>query len=219
MNTVTFDEKNSYTDFGLILSEKTIGEAEPRFNYIDVPARDGHLDLTEAFGEVKYKSRPLTFYLQYIGPEKEWPAAMSALSNYLNGKKRKIYFEENYYWHGRCVVGAVASKKGIREVEIECDCEPYKLKIQSTVVEVEASGAAVVKTIMNDRKTVTPHIAVISGTPTLKWTDKVTGGTFSVALAGNFDNKILDFKFYEGANTFTVEGTGKVRLTYQEGSL
>lgn len=218
MNTVTFGDKNSYADFGLILDHKEIGKPEPRTNYIDVPARDGHLDLTEAFGEVKYKERKLVFYFWYIGSDVDWAKTLSALHNYINGQKLNIYFEEDYYWAGRCFVGDARTQKGIREFTIECDCEPYKYRLEDTIVEVFASNADVTKNILNDRKTATPKITVLSGEPILSWTDKRTGASFQNALPSTFDNKILDFKFYEGNNTFTVTG-GDIRLTYREASL
>lgn len=220
MNTVTFSKKNSYNDFGLLLRSREIGEAEPRTNYIDVPARDGHLDLTEAFGEVKYKNRPLVFTFSYVGSDQDWLPTISALNNYINGQKHKIYFENDYYWVGRCFVKAAQSKNGIREITIECDCEPYKYKIEDTIIEIVVNGENIVKTIVNDRKTVIPQITVISGELILSWTDKKTGVNFnSWAIANGYDNKNLDFKFYEGNNTFTLSGTGSIRLTYKEASL
>ena len=352
MDTITFSEKNSYADFGLILSQKEIGEATPRTNYVDVPARDGLLDLTEAFGEVKYNNRTHVFTFSYIGSHKDWLETVSAVTNYINGQKHKIYIEANYYWIGRCFVKAATSQRGIREIVIECDCEPYKYKLTETIVNttgagasganlfnyanstpynltnnnngtftmnttsyygavsvagslfgvgktytfsqfvnsvqdsggsalefrvlmyhddgdytansvvvdasnkrysveltpaktvtsvdimvllkgndtttltgvvsdiqiVEATTGTVSKTIYNDRKTVTPRITVLSGAPILNWTDRRTGTIYNLALPSTYDNKALDFKLYEGANTFNVSG-GNIRLTYREGSL
>lgn len=341
METITFGEKNSYADFGLVLRYKRIGEAEARTNYIDVPARDGHLDLTEAFGEVKYKTRPLEFGLQYIGAHKDFLATLSAFTNYINGQKHKIYFEENYYWVGRCFVKEAESKKGIKEIVVECDCEPYKYRIEETIVEIRRrnlfnyadcatfyitnnqdgtftmndtnnygtisvsgsgfetgktytfsqfvdsledsagsqleyrvlmyykdgdlitdsvimSGAnkrysveltptkevnsvdimaiskgnntttvtGVIsnvqieegsKTILNDRKIVTPYVEILEGEPILSWEDKKTGVKYNgVAISAN--GKYLDLKLYEGSNTLKVVG-GDIRLTYREQSL
>lgn len=350
METVTFSEKNSYADFGLILSQKEIGEALPRTNYVDIPARDGLLDLTEAFGEVKYQNRTHVFTFSYIGHSKDWLATLSAVTNYIHGKKHKIYIEANYYWVGRCFVKDATSQRGIREIVIECDCEPYKYKLAETIIDVtganganlfnyanstpynltnnsdgtitlnttgyygavsvagslfevgktyvfsqfvnsaqdsggstlefrvlmyhadgeytanstvvdvenkrysvaltpakaitsvdimvlfkgndtttltgvisdiqivEATTDAISRTIVNDRKTVTPRITVLSGAPILSWADQKTGGTYNLALGSTYDNKYLDFKLYEGANTFNVSG-GSIRLTYREGSL
>lgn len=353
-NTATFSERNSYEYFGLILKSREIGEAEPRTNYIDVPARDGALDLTEAFGEVKYKNRKIRLVFQYIGTDGDWLTTVSAITNYVHGKTHKIYLERDYYWVGRCFVKAVQSTRGIRDIEIECDCEPYKYKLAETIIDttgagsgasganlfnyanstpynltsngdgtftlnttgyygavsvagslfevgktyafsqfvnsvqdsggstlefrvlmyhadgdytansvvvdaankrylveltpakavtsvdimllfkgndtttltgvirdvqiVEATTGAVSRTIINERKTVTPRITVLSGAPILNWTDRRTGAIYNIALPSNYDGKYLDFKFYEGANTFNVSG-GNIRLTYREGSL
>lgn len=189
MKTVTFGNKNSYADFGLILDHKEIGKPEPRTNYIDVPARDGHLDLTEAFGEVKYKERKLKFFLSYIGSDANWESTLSALHNYLNGQRHKIYFEKDYYWVGRCFVDDAQTKKGIKEFVVECDCEPYKYKLQETSIDVLATNTTVIKTIINDRKTATPQIKVLSGSPILSWTDAKTGVSYQNALTSDFDNK------------------------------
>lgn len=354
MNTITFSEKNSFDDFGLLLKSREFGEATPRTNYIDVPARDGVLDFTEAFGEVKYQNRTHIFVFQYVGSDNNWQATISALNNYINGQKHKIYAEADYYWVGRCFVKSVQSNNGIREIEIEADCEPYKLRLEDTVIEArvietnspnlfnydnnsvynitnnydgtftlntteysgtvsvagsifaigktykfsqnvsnlqdsggsalefrvlmyhadgtntansvavngdgqysleltptkavtsadimvilkgnntttitgvisnieikeaQSTGSGVIKTIINDRKTVTPRIKVIEGAPILSWTDKKTGASFTHALGSDFDNKILDFRFYEGQNIFTLSGTGAILLTYREASL
>lgn len=363
MNTITFTNKNSYYDFGLVLAKRRIGEATARTNYVDVPARDGLLDYTEAFGEVKYKNRTHSFVLQYIGADAEWLQNLSAFTNYVNGQRHKIFIEENYYWLGRCYVKDAESNNGIREIEVEADCEPYKYRLEETAVETKRknlfnhassaleypktvidgvitnngdgsfsismeaaqqtariniydlplevgkvytfsqyvdelqveSGVDVVfevgvdyveggsagrsipceagkrvytqieitgevefvtiymflkhnntlplsgvvsriqieegahvtpylefgtaqKTIVNDRMTVTPRVTAIAGEPLLKWTDKRTGAQFAVAIAGFENQKILDFKLYEGTNDIMVTG-GDIRLTYQEGSL
>ena len=219
MNTVTFGNKNSFADFGLILKRKEIGEAEPRTNYIDVPARDGHLDATEAFGEVKFKERKLIFTFSYIGSDANWTKALSAINNYINGRRHNIYFEQGYYWSGRGFVDRAQTVKGIREFTIEFDCDPYKYKMDETIINVVADGDEVTHTILNDRKTVTPRVEVLSGAVTLSWTDARTETTFTIALESGFNNKILDFKFYEGVNVFKVSGTGEIKLTYREGSL
>lgn len=342
MNTITFSDKNSFADFGLVLAQKEIGAAEAYTNYVEVPARDGLLDFTEAFGEVKYKKRKHTFLLEYIGSDADWLASISAFTNYVGGRRHKIFIEQDYYWLGRCFVGATQSSKGIRTIEVQCDCYPYKYRLEETIKEIRKnlfnfencttyfitnnndgtfamnstnnygtisvagspfkigktytfsqyveelqdsansqleyrvlmyykdgdlitdsvvmSGAnkrysleltptkevgsvdimAISKdndtttatgvissirieeqgitTILNDRKTVTPKITVIGGEPILSWADKKTGASFQNALPSDFNNKILDFKFYEGNNTFEVKG-GDIRLTYQEMSL
>ena len=45
MQTVTFGTKNSYDDFGLILTDKNIGFPEPKLEEGDVIGADGVIDL------------------------------------------------------------------------------------------------------------------------------------------------------------------------------
>ena len=47
MQTVTFGTKNSYDDFGLILTDKDIGFPEPKLEEVDVIGADGVIDLSE----------------------------------------------------------------------------------------------------------------------------------------------------------------------------
>ena len=54
---VNFDNYNSWTDFFLIRSSKTISSPEPKYIKVEVEGADGELDLTEYFGDIKYKNR------------------------------------------------------------------------------------------------------------------------------------------------------------------
>ena len=61
MNGVRFGEKHSITDWDLIMTYKSIGESEPKTNEVEIPGRDGTLDIPDPSGEVKYDNRPLSF--------------------------------------------------------------------------------------------------------------------------------------------------------------
>ena len=59
-NTVTFGTKNSYTDFGLILTSKEIGLPEPKTEIVEIAGANGVIDLTEALtDDIKYNQRQL----------------------------------------------------------------------------------------------------------------------------------------------------------------
>lgn len=204
MKTVTFGNKNSYADFGLILDHKEIGKPEPRTNYIDVPARDGHLDLTEAFGEVKYKERKLVFYFSYIGSDANWERTLSALHNYLNGQRHKIYFEENYYWVGRCFVGDAQTKRGIKEFTIECDCEPYKYRLEDTIIEIRR------KNLFNYADCATFYITN-NNDGTFAMNDTNNYGTISVSGNGFEIGKTYTFSQFVDS----LEDSGGSQLEYR----
>lgn len=64
MKGVAFGSYHSFNSWGRILQSKGIKAPEPKINQIDIDGGDGVLDLTDSFGDVKYKNRSLSFQLQ-----------------------------------------------------------------------------------------------------------------------------------------------------------
>ena len=52
---VTFAEYHSFRDFSLVLSKKTIETPAVKTSSVEIEGMDGILDLTDYFGEPKYK--------------------------------------------------------------------------------------------------------------------------------------------------------------------
>ena len=81
MQTVTFGTKNSYDDFGLILTDKEIGFPEPKLEQIDLAGMDGVLDLSESLtDDIKYATRTLTFTFTVIDPIRRWSGIISDIA-------------------------------------------------------------------------------------------------------------------------------------------
>ena len=212
MNGVTFGSKHSYTDYGLILQSKTIGEATVKTKKVDIEGGHGSLDYTAFFGEPKYNNRPLTFtFISKMRPL-EFVSSYSELQNALHGQKVDIILDEdpNYHYVGRLSVGDYSTSNKTPTFTISADCEPFKLKNAITVVTQEVSGSATI-TLSNMRKKVVP---------TIKTDAEMTivfGGRSTTASAGTFTIPTLELS--EGDNTVTVSGTGNITFTYQEGGL
>ena len=64
MSDIRFGTKWAHADYGLIVAPYAIPMPEPQMNFVEIPGRDGALDLSEAFGTVRYTDRiiPLTLY-------------------------------------------------------------------------------------------------------------------------------------------------------------
>ena len=97
MNGVTFGSYHSYDDFNLILTEKEIGSAEVKTNYVDVDGAHGMIDYTEYFGEPKYKSRTLLFSFNTIVNQSDFLKLYSSILNTLHGKRMKIVLDDDPY--------------------------------------------------------------------------------------------------------------------------
>ena len=59
-------EINTYDTYGLILSSQEIGLPSVKTKFIDIDGRNGSLDMTEAFDEVLYGNRTLTFTFNIV---------------------------------------------------------------------------------------------------------------------------------------------------------
>ena len=114
MQTVTFGTKNSYDDFGLILTDKDIGFPEPKLEEVDVIGADGVIDLSEVLNDdIKYKTRKLQFTFTVLKGNKYWASTVADVANYLHGKKLRIQmdFDPAYYYTGRCKINSFKTSK------------------------------------------------------------------------------------------------------------
>ena len=94
------------------------------------------LDFTEFFGDVKFDNRKLGFEFTTLVPQSKFMTLFSRIQNALNGKRMKIVLDEDpdFYYSGRVSVKEWLADQSIGKITIECDCDPYKLKKDKTVV-------------------------------------------------------------------------------------
>jgi hypothetical protein len=215
MNGIWFDSKHSYDDFNLVLSSVKIPPATAKTNYLDIPGKDGSLDLTEAIGEVRYNDRKCSFVFTAF-PQDDFEVKKREISNYLNGKRLKIIVDKDpgYYWDGRCSVDDYSSNKNVRQITVGATVAPYKLHHNPTSLSFDLTTESREIVLTNDRMAVCPEITVTAET-TLTF-----GATNYTLSAGSW--KLVGIQLQEGENKFTahtISGTGSITFTYQEGSL
>lgn len=213
MKGVKFGGLHSFYEWGLILSEKEIGSPQPKTKIVDVEGADGVLDYTEAFGDVKYQNRQLSFkfHKANIVPD-GFLALFSVVQNALHGKKLQVILDDDpaHYYLGRVTINEWKSNKRVGEIVIEVDAEPYKLKVAETVVTQAVTESAEI-TLTNSRKPVVPEITTTAAMTI------VFGGYTAAVQAGTF--RLPELQLQEGQNAVTVTGTGSITFAYREGSL
>lgn len=156
---VTIGGKHTYRDLGLVLvdgSEK-IGLPEIQTYNIEVPGRDGLLDLTEALnGEVAYKNRECSWQFADAREYGERTAALVELANMLHGRKLAFKLDDRpeYTGIGRFAAEVEENTRGYTVVTVTADCEPYFSKGVKTM-RVNAAGGIKVS-IESGRKPVCP---------------------------------------------------------------
>lgn len=211
MKEITFDTYKSYKDFSLILTSKIIGLPEIKTEYVEVLGADGQLDMTEAFGDVKYNNRTLTFEFSLI-ESIDWEDGYSKVLNYLHGRKMKVIIDDpDYYYLGRISVSDYESSRKIGKITIEVNAEPYKYKQTKTIVTRSVSGTLTVD-YYNSRKTVIPTFTTDAAV-------QITYNGNTYTISGSGTHIIPNIIFKRGFNTLTLTGTVTVAVSYQEGDL
>ena len=215
MKGIMFGNYHSWNDFQLILASKTIGTPSPKTETIDIPGGDGVLDLTEFFGETKYNNRSLSFEFSSMVIPSEFMTLFSRVQNALHGKKMTITLDDDPEWYyiGRISVSEWKAEKNIGKLTIDCDCEPYKYQVSTTVITKSISGTLNI-TLPNSRKRAVPTVKVTSDAGLT-----ITFGSGKVWNLKSGSYLLPELELVEGDNLVTVTGTGSITFTYTQGKL
>ena len=212
-NEVWFGGKSSVSDFGLTRVETTIDGPKAKTISVDVDGMDGVLDFTEYFGEVLYENRTMSLSFETAELERGYAALYADICNALDGRRMNITLSEDadYYWAGRVAVGEFKVEKGIGQLDIDVDCEPYRYRKNITTVNTVVSGSKQLA-LSNLRKRVRPTVDA-TGAVTIT----MAGKSFSVPKGtGWTDPKFL---LSAGQNALNITGNGTVTFKYQERGL
>ena len=226
MKNVIFGNYDAYRDWDLIRTGMTIGTPEIKTEYVEIEGADGEIDLTEYFGKINYKNRPLTFEFATVKRQDEFTELFSQIQNAIHGKRMLVRpsDELDFYYMGRIKVNEWKSDKVIGRIVIDVNADPYKYKNNPTTVSKVLNGTERVS-CYNLRKEVVPEITV-SGTATIVFRTYAMDGTlekehqFTVTSATypyTFTRPEILFK--EGENILEVTMNGTVIIKYQEGAL
>lgn len=207
MQGIWFGEKHSYRDFGLITNEIKVGLPTVKTKYVSVAGGNGSLDLSEAFGGVKYDNRTLSFVFTAIGENRK-----RVITNYMHGRRLRIVLDSDpfYCYIGRCQINEIKTNKRLLNVTINAECEPFRYHVSETAHKERVEGTNTFICI-NDTMPVIPTMELNAD---MKITFK--GVTYHLT-AGT--HKLLDIQLEEGYNRFTAEGNGMITFRYQEGAL
>lgn len=211
------DKFNTWYDLHLIITAKTIPDAEPKTNYVRLDGMSGSLDLSEALtGEITYADRTIsaTFWTDY-GNHRDREALLQKITASLHGKKVKIIEPDdpNHYFYGRVKIKSKKNISAYAEFTIEAVCDPWRYAIEETVRRADVNTAAETNVVINNNgvKTLTPVITV-TGVVEITYNGHTT-------LLSDGSYKISGFKLRQGANVIGVSGNGSATFSYREADL
>ncbi|HML68269.1 MAG TPA: hypothetical protein PKA81_07705 [Clostridia bacterium] len=213
MSDIRFGTKWAHADYGLIVAPYAIPMPEPQTNFVEIPGRDGAIDLSEAFGTVRYADRiiPLTLYTRA-----PFDTQISAFAADVHGRRMNVIFDRDpsFYFDARVTLEDVERHAGYCELSLECRAKPYKLEHFETTITVLPTGSASV-TLANTRMPVVPSITV-SAEMMLTYTLGEKEYTVNLATGTHI---IPSLVLIEGDTEIAITGTGRITFTYRKGAL
>lgn len=200
------------------LSALELTAAKQRTQFVEVPGRDGELDLSTALtdGAPRYGNRTLTATLERSdGTRMEREDAINTMVNWLDGWRMDVRLpdDDTHYLTGRVHVEKLYSDMAHAAVSVTVICDPWRYNNHETVLTM-AAGADVlpVRLPNTGRKTVVPLIQITGGTINL------VAGSYSWALgAGTY--QLPDLIVPQGGLDITYSGSGELRVSYREAVL
>ncbi len=135
------DEINTWDDWHLIPSTRpVISPPSVRTNYIDIPGRNGSLDLSEVLtGYPLYQDRSgsLKFYVMHDywvddQGNNQWQETYRTIAEYLHGQRLYMQLEDDksYYYEGRFALDNWTSDEHYSTITIKYVLEPFKWKTE-----------------------------------------------------------------------------------------
>lgn len=149
--TVKFQKEDDDTTFSFndtYLVSRTIGSPEVQTYEVEIPGKDGMLDLTESLdGFIHYSNREVEMTFKVMDPLKSSQDRFytySTIYKRLHGKTLKIWFsdyeEDEYYLYGRCTIEDIefsGDNPWGFYYTVVADCEPWWYEAEETEVEVD----------------------------------------------------------------------------------
>ena len=206
---ITFGSKHSYNNWGVILEDTTVTPPQPKRYLVDVPARNGLLDLTpELTPIIRYGNRTVTY--KFRVKSGDWDDLLSGIYADVHGQTLDVTsdLDANWHWHGCVTVNSFASDKRTGVLVITVDAEPFKLANTATSVQRSGNGSL---SCTCDRMEVTPTI-------TNSAQATIVFGDVSVTLSAG-THIVNEIVFTSGTNTLTITSTGTTKVTYTNGRL
>lgn len=210
------DKYNTWYDWRLILTAKSVTPPEPKTNLVEIDGMSGTLDLSEALtGEITYKDRIVsaTFWTDN-GTRADREKLLRDIRLALHGRKIKIIDPDDpgHYFLGRVNIRSEVNIIPYAEITLEATCEPWRYAINDVEREVEVNNTSIDMVFRNDGfKTVSPIIE-ITGSVNITYnglTTFLTKGSYIVS----------HIKLYRGVNVITVSGRGSAIFRYKEADL
>lgn len=216
------------SDFGLGLLKVEIGAAQVQSSTLEIPGRNGTLDLTEAVtGYPVYKNakHKLTFDFR-DGSYDTWIAKSSELKGKIHGKRLPVVLGmDTFYYDARISVDTSKLNADYSQIVISLDAQPYKLAIRSSLDDWLWDPFNFETDVIREYKNIAVpgSITIIGGVMPAGCIYDCSAEGITVEYEGiscrlpKGKSAVPDILIREGEHTMTFTGSGTISVEYREG--
>jgi len=210
-----FDKFNTWHDWKLVLTSKSIPYPTPNENYIKLDGMSGSLDLSEALtGEITYSDRTISasFWTDY-GNRNERVERFKEIRSELHGRKVAIIEPDDptHYFLGRIKIKESKHLLAYSELVIEATCEPWRYAVVDCEKHIDVDSEKIVIIRNYGDKTLLPEIAVTGEV-------NVTFNGSTLTLDEG-EYRIAGLRLKRGSNVIGLTGNGSITFAYREAVL
>lgn len=204
------------------LSALTCPEPAQQVNLVEIPGRNGPLDLSTALtsGEPTYGSRTMTATLETSeGTRDDRTQQVSNIINLLDGRRLQIILPDDpgRYIEGRVSIKTLYNDPVHAAVSVTAVCDPWRYNRTESSIQVKCStGKSIERVLCNGgRRPVIPQVTVSGQNAAVELSSDVYTWELS---AGTYALVDLVLPAYS-RKPITCRGRGTVTFTYREGVL
>lgn len=208
-------DKHTFRDWGLRCYDYKITFPERQKNLLQVPGRNGKIDVSLPQQREAYGHRTIEIYCD--APDRnyeEWTKLCSDIANYVQDEFMPVTadFDSGYYYRGWVTMNPSKEWKEGSDIVFTVDAEPYKCKQKITTVKVVGNTSGVRTILSNEKRKVNPKITTDAAVSIF-----VSGNTHNFNQSGTYER--AGFELPAGDTPIIVTGKANVIIEYQEAKL
>ena len=213
---VLINDEHTLRDWrAVITNSDIISLPEPNTTYLEIPGRNGRLDLSEVLtGDVSFSNRTIKLQLAKSTSVEDLYNTCLHIFDYIHGRSVKLTFDDDpdHYYTGRASVSGPQRLRTAGQLLITVDSDPFRYEQEVYSCEWEAaSGTEISGVLINTRKPACPTITVDTDC-------NLVIGTVTYALSSG-EQTLPSIILPEGETAFTVSGAASIKFSYQRGCL
>lgn len=127
-NRIVVGGRDLLSCYGLVMEDGfVLGAPAPKARMLELPGRDGSLDVTESFGDVLYEDREQEFVFGAVG-SLDFEKTKTDVARYIHGRVHdyQLSMDPGYTYRGRFAIDEWYTLMRVGKIKVKVTANPYK---------------------------------------------------------------------------------------------